>query len=138
MAKKILIIVAVLALIGVGTGLYVWKFVVHKEHPKPENSKNILQTTASALSKEYAADEKAADAKYLNKSIEVSGTISEVDKNQDGGEMVVLQTEDPMTGVQCALRDKTANPAKGQNIVIVGACSGNSLTGVSLTDCVIK
>src|SRR2546423_461654 len=62
--------------------------------------------------KAYNANEKDADTKYLNKAIEVSGTISEVDKNQDGGTMVILQTGDPAAGVQCAMRDKGATVAK--------------------------
>ena len=61
-----------------------------------------------------------------------------MDKNQDGGIMIVLQAGDPPAGVQCALRDKGANPVIGQNIEIKGFCSGNGITGVSLTDCVIK
>lgn len=133
MIKKFLIAIGLLVLIGICTGIYMW----NKPHKKVEDAKGI-SITAEALSNEYNKDEKAADVKYLNKAIEVSGTISEIDKNQDGGLMVILQTADPMAGVQCTLRDKAAVVAKGQNIVIKGFCSGNGITGVSLTDCVIK
>ncbi len=133
MIKKIFIAVLVLILIGVGTGFYLW----NKPHKKVENAKSIA-ITAATLAKDYSTNEKDADTKYLNKAIDVSGTISEVDKNQDGGVMIVLQTDDPAAGVQCALRDKGANPVKGQTIEIKGFCSGNGITGVSLTDCVIK
>lgn len=139
-SKNSVITYSLLALFGflfiVGSGkiaAYLW----NKPHEKVEDAKS-LNITAAALAKEYGADEKAADTKYLNKAIDVSGTISEVDKNQDGGIMIVLQTDDPMAGVQCALRDKGAHPVKGQNIEIKGFCSGNGITGVSLTDCVIK
>ena len=130
--KRILILAAVAILIGVGTGIYLY-FLPAK---KVENSVGI-DITAASLAKEYASDEKSADAKYLNKAISVSGVVSETEKNQDGGLMIVLQTDDPMAGVQCTLRDKGANPAKGQSIVIKGFCSGNGITGVSLTDCII-
>lgn len=96
-----------------------------------------ISIEAHALAKEYNADEKAADAKYLNKVIEVSGIITEVDSNQDGGIMVVLQTDDPAAGVQCAMRDKGLKISKGR-ITVRGFCSGNGITGVSLTDCVKK
>ena len=131
--KKILIFALVCILIGVGTGIYLWNM----PPKKVENMKGIT-ITATDLAKEYSTNEKAADAKYLNKAIEVSGTINEIDKNQDGGIMVVLETGDPTAGIQCTLRDKGANPVKGQNIVIKGFCSGNGITGVSLTQCVIK
>jgi hypothetical protein len=130
--KKFIILAIVAALIGVGTGIYLW----HMPAKKVENSIGISVST-DTLANQYARDEKKADAMYLNKAIKVSGIVSEVDKNQDGGLMIILQTSDPMAGVQCALRDKGANPIKGQNIVIKGFCSGNGITGVSLTDCII-
>ena len=130
--KRFIIIAIVAVLIGVGTGIYLW----HMPAKKVENSIGI-DVTATALAKEYTTNEKGADTKYLNKAIKVSGIVSEIDKNQDGGLMIILQTDDPMAGVQCALRDKGANPIKGQNIIIKGFCSGNGITGVSLTDCII-
>jgi len=130
--KRILILTIVAVLIGVGTGIYLW----HMPPKKVENSIGI-DISAVALAKEYTTDEKRADGKYLNKAIKVSGTISEIEKNQEGGLMIILQTDDPMAGVQCTLRDKGATPAKGQNIVVKGFCSGNGITGVSLTDCII-
>lgn len=133
MLKKIMIAVVLLILIGVGTGFYMW----NKPHKKVEDTKGI-SITAAALSKEYNADEKASDAKYLNKAIEVTGTVGEIDKNQDGGTMAILQTEDPAAGIQCTMRDKSVVITKGQVVTIKGFCSGNGITGVSLTDCVLK
>lgn len=124
-------------ILGVCTALYIWVYVINKPHEKVEDAKGIT-ITALALAKEYSANEKKSDSLYLNKAIEVSGIISEIDKNQDGGLMIVLKTDDPSAGVQCALRDKGATVAKDQNITIKGFCSGNGITGVSLTDCVIK
>jgi hypothetical protein len=131
--KKLLLFILFAALVGVTIGVYEW----NKPAKKAEDVKGI-QITALALSKAYSTNEKAADALYLNKVIEVSGTVGEVDKNEDGGTMIVLQTDDPATGIQCALRDKAATATKGQAIIIKGFCSGNGITGVSLTSCVIK
>jgi len=133
MLKIFLILAVVVILIGVGTGIYLWTLPAKKV----ENSVSI-GIDAGALAKEYAANEKAADAKYLNKAIKVTGVVKEIEQNSDGGIMVVLDTGDPMADVQCALRDKGASPAIGQSIVIKGFCSGNSITGVSLTACVIS
>lgn len=134
MIKKILLFILLLVLVGVGLGIYEW----NKKAVKVEDMKGIVSLSAISLSKEYAANEKNADAKYLNKPIEVSGTVSEIDSNQDGGVMIVLQTDDPTAGIQCALRDKGITANKGQQITIKGKCSGNGITGVSLTECVIN
>jgi hypothetical protein len=133
MVKKILIIILVLGIIGAATGAYLW----YKPHKKVEDAKGI-GITAIELSKEYSASEKDADAKYLNKAIEVSGTVSEVEKNQDGGLMVILDSGDPMTGVQCTMRGKGAAISKGQQVTLKGFCSGNGITGVLLTDCIVN
>jgi hypothetical protein len=106
----------------------------NKPHIKAEDVKGI-KIDAFGLAKEYNVNEKAADAKYLNKVIEVSGTVTEVDSNQDGGIMVILQTADPTAGVQCSMRDKGLNISKGP-VTIKGFCSGNGITGVSLTGCI--
>jgi hypothetical protein len=126
----------VVLVFGYGTNVFLL-YEMNKEPEKVENTKGAA-ITAEALSKEYNADEKAADAKYLNKTLEVSGTISEVNKNQDGGMMIVLQTGDPATGIQCTMREKGITATKGQAITIKGFCSGNGITGVSLTECVVK
>ena len=133
MVKTILAIIGFIIVLGGGVGYYMW----NKPHPKAENAKAIL-FKADDLFKEYTKDEKAADAKYLNKVIEVTGTVGEVDKNQDGGIMAVLQTSDPTTGIQCSMRDKNINIEKGKEMTIRGFCTGNGITGVSLTDCIIK
>jgi len=131
--KRMVVVLTGILLVGIATVVYLWNL----PHKKVENVKGI-SITAAALTKEYNANEQQANAKYLNKAIEVSGVVSETDKNQDGGTMVILQTGDPMTGVQCAMRDKSIAITKGQAVVIKGFCSGNGITGVSLTDCVLK
>jgi hypothetical protein len=109
-------------------------------YKKPEtvDDKKGIVIDAAALSGAYTSNEKTADSLYLNKVIEVTGTVSETEQNQDGGLMVILKTDDPVVGVQCALRDKGATVAVGQTVTVKGFCSGNGITGVSLTDCILK
>ncbi len=133
MWKKIAGVLLVAGLIGGGAGYYMW----NKPHPKAENATAIV-FKADDLFKEYNKDEKAADAKYLNKVIEVTGSVTESEKNQDGGVMAVLGTSDPSAGIQCAMREKNITLDKGKELTIRGFCTGNGITGVSLTDCVIK
>ena len=133
MLKIIAIVVGLVAILGGGAVYY----QLHKPAPSAANGKAIL-FRADDLAKEYNKDEKAADAKYLNKVIEVTGMVSEVDNNQDGGIMAILQTTDPSVGIQCTMREKKVVITKGQEITIRGFCSGNGITGISLTDCIIK
>lgn len=133
MIKKIIFAVLLLAAIGVGTGIYLW----NKPHQKVENQTAIL-VAATKLAADYAADEKAADATYLNKAIQVKGIVKDTETNADGGLMVILQTDDAMIDIQCTMRDKGVHVTKNTELSLVGFCSGSGITGVSLTDCVMK
>ena len=133
MWKKIIGALLVVGLIGGGIGYYMW----NKPHPKAENATAIV-FKADDLCKEYTKDEKAADAKYLNQVIEVTGSVNGLEKNQDSGVMAILATSDPSTGIQCSMREKNMALEKGKEVTIRGFCTGNGITGVSLTDCIIK
>ena len=136
--RTLIRIVAVLVIIGGGGAFYVWHFMWNKKAPDASTGKAIVFTAAD-LAKEYSRqDEKLADSKYLDKKIEVNGIVSEIDKDQDGGVLVILQTSDPSAGVQCAMEDKGTNVNKGQNITIRGICTGSGITGISLKGCKIK
>jgi len=131
--KKVLIVLLVAIVVGAIAVGYIW----NKPHTKVEDKKGIV-ISAEALAKAFTDDEKNANAQYLNKAIEVTGTVTEVDKNQDGGTMVVLQTGDPMHAVQCTMRDKGVAATKDKQVTIKGFCADNGIMGVSLTDCIIK
>jgi len=131
MLRKLMIVVVVLLIAGGAIVAYEW----YKPHPKPASSG--IAITSEALAKEYSADEKASDAKYLDKTLEVSGAVSNVSKNQDSSVVITLATGDPMAETQCTMNDKNATATKGQNVTVVGFCKGNNM-GVVLTDCHLK
>jgi len=130
--KKIIMIALSLGLIGVGTGIYLFN-----KKPETVDDKKGINIAAADLAKAYSANERAADSLYLNQVIEVSGTVGSTETNQDGGLMVILTTGDPDADIQCTLRDKGVQVAKGQQVTLKGFCSGSGITGVSLTDCIV-
>ncbi len=105
-SRLILLIVAVLLLIGGISVLFLW----NKPHRKAESEEGIA-ISADSLIAAYTADEKAADARYLNKIIAVKGSVAKVDKNQDGQTTVLFAAADPMSSVFCTMRDKGASVA---------------------------
>lgn len=131
--KKIVLVLLILVVIAGGVGYMMW----NKPHKKVEDAKGIAITSIQ-LTKEFAADENAANQKYLNKAIDVTGVVSDYSKNQDGGVVITLQGVDDMSGVQCTMRDKGATTEKGKTVTVKGFCSGYLMSMVSLTDCIIK
>jgi hypothetical protein len=130
-SKKLLTVVLALIVIGVAVALIMW----NKPNRTVANEKGI-EVTAVQLVKEYQENEQEANKKYLDKALQVSGTISAVDKNQEGQTTVMLTSDDAMTGVLCTLKEQAGNIAAGSSITIKGFCSG-MLSDVRLREAVV-
>src|ERR1700741_2326012 len=96
-------IILLLGVIVLAVGAYVF-YLFNKPHRDVEDEK-ALAVTADQIFSDYTANEKAANAKYLNKAVEVSGTVQDVKKNQEGRTVVYLKTADPVFGVNCTFKE---------------------------------
>lgn len=134
MNKSAKIVITVLILLIAGGAVAAW-LMWHKPQRKVENEKGI-EITAAQLVKEYQANEAASNTKYLDKAIQVTGTVTEVKKNQEGKETVTLASDDAFTGVFCTLKESAGNLAAGSTVTIKGICSG-MLSDVRLREAVI-
>lgn len=131
LGRIIILVVGIALLVGGISIYYIW----NKPARKVEDEKGLVISSDSLIA-EYNRDEKAADAKYLNKTVQVSGAVAKVDKNQDGQTTVLFNSADPMSTVFCTMRDKGAMVDSGKTVTLKGICSGHT-TDVLLTDCII-
>lgn len=137
MIKKLLIFGALAAVLGGGFGYYMWN------KPHAEIGAPKFTTTATELAAEFAADEIAANKKYVGSIdnmivVQVSGTIVSV-QNDTSGISLGLETGDPINGVSCVL-DRFTKQAKtdfkvGEAVVLKGICTGK-LSDVVIDRCV--
>lgn len=100
----------------VGYNLY------NKPHRNVEDEQ-ALRVDATELFDEFQTDEKTANLRYLDKTLEVRGTISEMLTNQDGKAVLVLKTNDPLFGISCTMTDSVTVRA-GMHVTIKGICTG--------------
>lgn len=128
--NKILLVVAILAVIAGAAVAINW----NKPHPKVEDQQAIA-VPAAKLYAAFTTNEQQANAAYLNKTLQVTGTVNELTKNQDGKTVLLLDAGDPLGGIQCTFRDTgfTINP--GENIKVKGFCNGFTMV-VLLNDCI--
>lgn len=134
MNKKLKVFVVFLVLfivIGFVAAYVMW----NKPQRQVENEKGI-EITSAQLVKEYQANEAEANKKYLDKAIEVTGTVSDLKNNQDGKSTVTLASEDAFTTVFCTLKEKPVNVTAGNTVIIKGICSG-MLSDVRLRESVV-
>ena len=95
-----------------------------------------INVNAAAVYQAYLEDEKKANLLYLDKALTVTGKISEVKTNQQGQQVIVLETNDPIFGVVCTM-SKPIDVSAGKEIKIKGFCTGYA-TDVVLRDCIIE
>ncbi|MDD5726112.1 MAG: hypothetical protein PHC53_01720 [Patescibacteria group bacterium] len=111
-----------------------------KPTPKPAEPA-VIKITADQLYSEYEANEVAADNAYKGKILEVSGKIDNIAKDILDNPYITLKTQVMFGSVQCFLKDseqsKAATLKKGQNIVVRGKGSGQTLGNVMIMDCEI-
>ena len=74
MKKNIIIFLFFTALIG--TGIF---FYIYKAHRDIASEKEDFTITVNAIFSEFQSNERNANSKYLDKTIEVSGRISSID-----------------------------------------------------------
>lgn len=129
--KTVLVVLLVLLVGGAAVVYFMW----NKPQRDVADEKGV-EVTAPQLVKEYQANENQANARYLDKAIQVSGQVIDVKTNQDGMVTVMLASDDAMTGVFCTLKAKEPLPVTGTAIVIKGICSG-MLSDVRLREAVV-
>lgn len=103
------------------------------------HEKTDVSIKASELFEEFQRNETTANNRFVDKIIEVKGTVLEI---QHSGVRTSLQLDagNGAGGVNCSLADSSPNiqvPPKGSLVIIKGKCSG-FLMDVNLVDCVVK
>jgi len=132
--KRTILWVGLLLLVLVACA-YAWH-LYQKPHQSAADESTAVTIDADSLYHQYQTDEHAADAKYMNKVMEVTGKLSEV-QHSGNAEIWILSTQPGGGGVNCQLfpGTKEAAPNPGDIVTIKGRCTG-FLMDVNLTDCV--
>ena len=130
--KIALFVVSFIALSAILAALYMFNL----KHTDMSKAKPDYAISATLLLKAFEDDETAASNKYINKILEVTGTISSVKPAENNVLSISLETESPVSSVICtfpAISDPSDIIA-GNDITLRGECSG-FLMDVLLNNC---
>lgn len=134
-AKKIIISILVLGLLGA----FVAYKMYNKQHVNVANEKADITLTANKILTDFTADETTANTKYLEKIVQVKGTVTDIKIENNIG-IVTLKTNDDFASILCHLTEaETKNISKitkTQEVTLKGICTG-FLMDVILVKCVI-
>ncbi|MCX6333592.1 MAG: hypothetical protein NT092_04720 [Bacteroidia bacterium] len=132
--KIALWVVFFLALAGILAALYLF----NKQHKDLQKTKPDIVISAIDLQKEFESDESGSTAKYVDRIIEVAGTIGSVKSGEENILSVTLKTGSDFSVVICTFPPGT-DPSKfiaGNDVSVRGECSG-FLMDVLLNNCVV-
>jgi hypothetical protein len=132
--KIVLFVLVLLGLAGAATGYYLFNL---KEKDMSKEKPDFV-ITAADLQKAFEDDEVSAAARYVGKTVEVSGEINAVTPGENNSLNVALKTGSDFAEVICTFRDAAAagKPEPGKQVTMRGKCSGY-LMDVLLQNCVI-
>jgi hypothetical protein len=132
--KIALFVVLFIALSGILAGLIMF----NKKHPDTAKARPDFIITAVALQKEFDNNEAAASARYINKILEVNGTIASVTPADSSHLNIALKTGSEMSSVICTFPAISGSPRfkSGDEITLRGECSG-FLMDVLLNNCAV-
>ena len=99
-----------------------------------------FETTPEDLYASYRENEVAADEKFKNKKVAITGTISDIGKDITNRPYISFKVEF-LESVTCYFSKENisaiAKLSKGDEVIIVGECEGLILKNVVLSDCKI-
>jgi hypothetical protein len=135
MKTYVKIALGIVLFIAIGSILVALK-MYNKKHTDTSKAKPDFVVTATALQKEFEDNETAASAKYINKIVEVTGTVVSVKPAENNSVNITLSTGSDMSSVICTFIS-LADPSiikSGDKATVRGECSG-FLMDVLLNNC---
>jgi hypothetical protein len=132
--KILLGVVMFIGLAAILAALYMYNL----KHTDMAKAKPDFIITATALLKEFEDNEAAASAKYINKIVELTGTVATVKPAENNIVNISLVTESDLSSVICtfAAISDPSSVKTGDVITLRGECSG-FLMDVLLNNCAI-
>lgn len=112
-----------------------------KEVSKQEANTPAIEVSPQQLYSDYEANEVAADLKYKDKVLIVTGKVNTIGKDIMDAIYVTINTGEMFGAVQCSFSDNHTNEAaglkKGQTVTIKGKCDGKMMN-ILLSGCTLQ
>jgi hypothetical protein len=106
--------------------IFVLFFIVFQDKNKVVSAEELAET--------YSFDQKTADNKFLNKNIELSGSVKSFIQSKSGDSFLELQMISENLKLFCVIKDepavqKASSLTNGSRINVFGKCLGLNPTG---------
>ncbi len=123
MRKKVTINIILFTIMGFSTLAFIGFVIWNKPHRNIKDGA-ALEIRAVDLYRTIARDNTKTKSNFLNKIVAVTGEVSQIQKNRDGGQVILLQTNVPNASINCTMEENAMEIKAGDTIVIKGLCIG--------------
>lgn len=123
MKTRNILVSAVLLLLLV-SGVFIYQY---NKPARNVNGEQAIQITAEQLFQQFSTNEQVANTLYLNKVVEVKGDVVDIKHTEQGKDVVILKSSDPMFGTTCTLAHNSEEIAMlkpGDQATLKGICTG--------------
>ena len=132
--KKLLYILITLLVIAV-IGYFI---LLNLPKASSKNKDASFKIEAADLYNEFQANEVLANKKYSEKTIEISGSIMDLEIDKQGASVLYIDADAGINGLMCTMEmNQKAEFEVGQKVVLKGLCSGYLQGLVVLNKCVL-
>ncbi len=131
--KKVLLVLLALAALGAGIGFYMF----NKPLTSTQSMKTDHKIQSNALLTAFEENEVEANAKYLDKVIEMTGEIDKVEI-KDEKTSVYIATDNPLSSIIFQLEQPLEDLSEGQVVTLKGICTGYLMDVVLVRAVLIK
>lgn len=142
MKKKLFKLAVILAITGGLAAVLVWKFYINKQHEDIDTAKPVFSLTTEEIWEQYNDNPHNADSMYTGKVIQLSGSLSRIDKNDSLVSVVFVMAADSMFGdktISCQMylkhNDEAAALSPGTQVIIKGYCTGYNDPDIKFNKC---
>lgn len=134
-------IAGIIILIGFFIGLFLLIKLYNKPHSDVNTIKPTYKLTSEYIINEFKNNEEKANSIYLDKIIQIEGTIKDI-KTANGNSVIILGQGNAIETVSCNM-DPAENRMvlglkKGQKITIKGICTGFLMDVILVRSVIIK
>jgi len=128
MRKKTVIIISIVIILL--AGLWLYKGYLYKDVRNISSEVPSVSLTATELMNQYSANQQKANTDFLNKTIEITGAVTQV-----ADSVITLNA-----AVMCSFDTKPATTVSSKTVTIKGRCIGYDelFNEIKLDQCTLK
>ena len=123
MRKKLLINIILFTIMAFSTVAFIGFIIWNKPHRNIKDA-TAVEINAVDLYRTLSHDSTKIKSILLIKVVAVTGEVKQVQKNQEGAQVILLQTNIPDASVNCTMEENSTKIKAGDTIEIKGICIG--------------